>query len=118
MPDEPRAIESALQRWLADDQVDAIVTTGGTGIAPRDNTIEVVRQVLTVELYGVGELFRMLSYRQVGSASMQSRAVGGVAGDTLVFAVPGSPRDVELAVRELIAPQLPHLLRLRNDGKC
>ena len=118
VPDDAAAIESALQRWVADEQVEAIVSTGGTGVAPRDNTIEVVRRMLRVELEGFGELFRMLSYEQVGGAAMLSRAVGGLAGDTLLFALPGSPGAVELGVRELIAPQLSHLVRLLREGRC
>lgn len=116
--DEPAQIGAALDRWLADERVQAIVTTGGTGIAPRDRTIEVVRDLLTMELQGFGELFRMLSYDEVGSLAMLSRAVGGLVVrdglDTLLFALPGSPRAVELAVSRLIAPELDHLVGLRR----
>jgi molybdenum cofactor biosynthesis protein B len=98
----------------------AIMVTGGTGVAPRDRTVEVVRRLLTIELEGFGELFRMLSYRQIGAAAMLSRAVGGLIAapesgcESLVFAMPGSSNAVRLAMTELILPQLPHLAYLRS----
>lgn len=117
VPDEPAAIRERLERWLADPQVDAIVTNGGTGIGRRDTTIDVVQSLLSVELDGFGELFRMLSYRRVGGAAIMSRATGGLVyrdagagGDTVVFATPGSPDAVETAVEHLVAPQLAHLV--------
>jgi molybdenum cofactor biosynthesis protein B len=119
--DDPDAIAARLEEWLGDPAVQAVVTTGGTGIAPRDNTADVVRRLLTVELAGFGELFRTISYRRIRAAAMMSRAVGGLVardadagGDTFVFAVPGSPDAVETAVGELIAPQLAHLVWLRS----
>jgi molybdenum cofactor biosynthesis protein B len=119
--DEPHLIRSRLESWLGDPAIQAVVTTGGTGLAPRDHTAGVVRGLLTDEIEGFGELFRMLSHRKVGAAAMMSRAVGGLAaraaeagGDTFVFAVPGSPDAVETAVGELIAPQLAHLVWLRS----
>jgi molybdenum cofactor biosynthesis protein B len=122
VPDDPHLIAARLDPWLANPRIQAVLTTGGTGIAPRDNTIEVVRELLTVELEGFGELFRMLSYGKVRSAAMLSRAVGGLVhrepdagGDTFLFAVPGSPDAVTTAVSELIAPQLAHLVRLRSQ---
>jgi molybdenum cofactor biosynthesis protein B len=114
--DEPDAIREAMQRWLKREDVDAILSTGGTGIAKRDTTIEVVRSLLTSELDGFGELFRMLSWEQVGAAAMMSRAVGGLSsggadgGDTFIFAMPGSPNAVETAMKNLISPQLSHLV--------
>ncbi|MFB3138591.1 MAG: molybdenum cofactor biosynthesis protein B, partial [Phycisphaerales bacterium] len=93
-----------------------------TGISTRDTTIEVVRRLLTVELEGFGELFRMLSYQQVQAAAMLSRAVGGLVvrdpqagGGTFIFALPGSTDAVELAVGELIGPQLAHLVWQRGQ---
>lgn len=119
--DEPDAISDALDRWLGDFDIDAILSTGGTGIARRDTTIEVVRKKLTAELDGFGELFRMLSWEQVGAAAMLSRAVAGLVardpkrgGDTFVFAMPGSPNAVESAMTTLIVPQLPHLVWERS----
>lgn len=115
--DEPQAIGRLIEAWLADSSIQAIVTTGGTGISARDTTIEVVRRFLTLELDGFGELFRMLSFQRIKGAAMLSRAVGGLAtrapeagGDTLIFAVPGALDAVETAVKELIAPQLAHLV--------
>lgn len=117
VPDEAPAIEASIARWLDDRRIEVILTTGGTGIARRDVTIDVVRRFLTSELDGFGELFRTLSFAQVGAAAMLSRAIGGVAvrdrdtgGDTFIFAMPGSPKAVELAMSRLIVPQLPHLV--------
>lgn len=115
--DDPLAIRAAIEAWLKRTDIDAILTTGGTGIAKRDTTIEVVRSLLTAELEGFGELFRMLSWKEVGGAAMFSRAAGGLisrhasnGGDTFVFAMPGSPNAVETAMKNLIAPQLAHLV--------
>jgi molybdenum cofactor biosynthesis protein B len=121
VPDDPQGIAARLERWLGDPQIQAVLTTGGTGMAPRDNTIEVVRGLLTTEIEGFGELFRMLSFPRVKAAAMLSRAVGGLVardaesgGDTFLFAMPGSTDAVETAVGELIAPQLAHLVWLRS----
>ncbi len=117
--DEPIQIESQLNSWLSpSDQppspnhqpLDLIVTTGGTGIAQRDTTVEVVRRLLDKELEGFGELFRMLSYEEVGPAAMLSRAVAGLAGQTLIFTLPGSPNAIKLAMEKLIIPELPHMV--------
>jgi len=112
--DEPDAIRTRLESWIARDEIDAIISTGGTGIARRDTTIEVVRALLARELEGFGELFRMLSWQEVGPAAMLSRAVGGLAasgdGEVLLFALPGSVNAVSLGVDKLLGPQLPHLV--------
>jgi molybdenum cofactor biosynthesis protein B len=120
VPDEPKQIQSTIQQWLTGVGVDnsgirAILTTGGTGIAKRDTTIDVARRLMTVELPGFGELFRMLSFEAIGSAAMLSRAVAGLVTssaqtDTLLFCMPGSPDAVELAMTRLIVPQLAHLI--------
>ncbi len=89
----------------------AIVITGGTGLSSRDVTIQTVEPLLERRLDGFGELFRMLSFQQVGSAAMASRAVAGVWSGVLVFAVPGSPAGVRLAIERLIGPELGHLVR-------
>lgn len=124
VPDDPAKIRAQIEQWLADTSVHAVLSTGGTGIANRDSTIEVVRSLLTFELEGFGELFRMLSYEQVRAAAMLSRATGGLVirpptegGDKIIFAMPGSPAAVELAMSRLIAPQLSHLVweRRRSD---
>lgn len=113
--DEPSQIESQLRRWLdRAEQLDAVLTTGGTGIAGRDTTIEVVQRMLDKTLDGFGELFRMLSWDEVGPAAMLSRAVAGLAGETLIFAMPGSTNAVKLAMEKLIVPELPHLVWERS----
>jgi molybdenum cofactor biosynthesis protein B len=120
VPDEPQRIEAGLRGWIADPAVELIVSTGGTGLARRDTTIEVVRRLLTIELEGFGELFRMLSWGEIGAAAMLSRATAGLVvgpghqGETFIFALPGSPDAVRMAMRELIVPQIPHLVWLRR----
>ena len=89
--DEPAEIETAVRRWLADEEVDVVITTGGTGITLRDVTPEVLEPLFDKPIPGFGELFRMLSYRSIGPATVQSRALAGLARGTLVFALPGSP---------------------------
>jgi molybdopterin adenylyltransferase len=108
--DDPQQLSTLLDQLLADKHCDTIVTNGGTGISRRDNTIAIVQSKLTLELPGFGELFRMLSWEQIGSGAMLSRAVGGIAGDKLLFALPGSTKAVELAMTKLILPELRHLL--------
>ncbi len=108
--DEPDQIEAQLQQLLAAGSFDAICCTGGTGIARRDTSVEVVRRLLDKKLEGFGELFRMLSWDQVGPAAMLSRALAGLAGETLIFLMPGSTKAVELAMTKLIVPELPHLI--------
>lgn len=112
--DEPTQIESQLRDWLGEKRFDVICTTGGTGIASRDTTIEVVERLLTKKLDGFGELFRMLSYGEVGPAAMLSRAIGGLSGETLLFSMPGSTNAVGLAMNKLIVPELPHLIWERS----
>ena len=108
--DEPDWIKSQLRHWLQDSRIDVICTTGGTGITSRDTTVEVARQLIDKELEGFGELFRMLSWDEVGSAALLSRAVAGLAGETLIFTLPGSLNAVKLAMTRLIVPELPHLI--------
>lgn len=113
VPDDTPAILRALDEALAAGVV-CIIATGGTGISPRDHTVEALRPRLEQELEGFGELFRMLSFKEVGAAAMLSRAFGGIvcANDgkrALLFALPGSTNAVRLALDQLILPQLPHL---------
>ncbi len=108
--DEPQQIDEQLRAWLAEGGLDVMILTGGTGISQRDTTIEVVRRVLDKELEGFGELFRMLSWDEVQAAAMLSRAVAGLADQTLLFALPGSTNAVRLAMQKLIVPELPHLV--------
>jgi molybdenum cofactor biosynthesis protein B len=106
--DERSALEAALRAALAED-CDAIVITGGTGPAPRDVTPEVVRAVCPRELPGFGELFRLLSFREVGAAAALSRATCATSGRTVVWALPGSTAACRLALTRLVIPELPHL---------
>lgn len=111
IPDDPARLRGLLDELLVDANVDVILTNGGTGISKRDQTIDVISGLLTLSLPGFGELFRMLSYEQIGSGAMLSRAIGGVAGTgKLLFAMPGSTKAVELAMTKLILPELGHLL--------
>lgn len=114
--DEPAALRSALDAAAAVG-AEAIVVNGGTGIAGRDRTYEAVAAVIEKRLDGFGELFRMLSFQEIGSAAMLSRAIGGTWGARVIFSVPGSTAAVRLAWERLIAPELGHLLReLRKDS--
>lgn len=109
--DQPGPMRSLVERLTSGGEVDAILLTGGTGVGSRDQTYETIATLLTKPLPGYGELFRMLSFEQVGPAAMLSRAVGGVCGRTVVLTMPGSPAGVQLAMEKLIAPELGHLVR-------
>ncbi|EII2418713.1 molybdenum cofactor biosynthesis protein MoaB [Staphylococcus pseudintermedius] len=112
--DELTAIQSTVQQWLTGD-IDVIVMTGGTGIAPRDVTIEAVTPLLDKEIEGFGELFRYLSFTEdVGTRALLSRAVAGTAKRTLIFCLPGSTGAVKLALNRLILPELTHLVYEMN----
>jgi len=111
VPDEPARIERLLGDLCARDDVRAVLLTGGTGLGSRDRTFETVDALLEKRLPGFGELFRMLSYEEIGPAAMLSRATGGVVGRTVVLCVPGSPGAVRLALEKLILPELGHLVR-------
>lgn len=111
IPDAPAVLDALLRKLLDHPDVDVVLTNGGTGVAARDQTIDVVDRLLDRPLPGFGELFRMLSWEQVGSGAMLSRAAGGVAGGKLLFAMPGSTKAVELAMTRLVLPELKHLLR-------
>jgi molybdenum cofactor biosynthesis protein B len=110
LPDEPKRLASELEQLLSGLEVDCILTNGGTGISRRDKTIEVIEKAFDRPLPGFGELFRMLSWAQIGSGAMLSRAAGGVARGKPLFAMPGSTAAVELAMTKLILPELRHLL--------
>lgn len=113
LPDDPAKISAACQTLAAVGNVQTILINGGTGISRRDGTFEAVAGLLTRTLPGFGELFRMLSWQQVKSGAMLSRAIAGVidapAGPVLLFSMPGSPNAVEVAAKELIIPELSHL---------
>lgn len=109
VPDEPVAVRGAIV--LATLHAEAILATGGTGITPRDSTYEAIAALLEKRLDGFGELFRMLSYEQIGAAAMLTRACAGTMGKTVVFSLPGSTEAVHLAMGKLIVPELPHIVR-------
>ena len=108
--DEVAEIRAALGRALASAECAAVILTGGTGIAPRDVTPEAVAPLLERPLPGFGELFRQLSFAEIGSAAMLSRALGGLARGKPVFALPGSRAAIRLALERLILPELGHLV--------
>lgn len=107
--DAPR-IEVVLQEFLTDTSVDAVITTGGTGISARDTTYEVVSRLIDKKLDGFGELFRMLSYEEIGAAAILSRAVAGASGAKFVACLPGSTNAVRLAMEKLLVPEIPHVV--------
>ena len=110
LPDEPERLARELDALLSRGDIDAVLTNGGTGISRRDQTIAVVERAITLPLPGFGELFRLLSWEQIRSGAMLSRATGGIAKDKLLFAMPGSTAAVELAMTKLILPELRHLI--------
>jgi molybdenum cofactor biosynthesis protein B len=112
LPDKRSVLRAALRNLVRDKKVHAIITTGGTGLAPMDVTIEAVRDMLDKELPGFNSLFMLLSYPKVKSACMLSRALAGTMGGKAIFCLPGSPRACKLAVESLILPELGHILML------
>lgn len=111
VPDEPALIRRALRAWGRDPRIRAVILTGGTGISARDGTFEAVDGLLEKKLEGFGEIFRMLSYRQVGTAAILSRAVAGTYRGRILFSLPGSEKAVALAMKKIILPELGHLVR-------
>ena len=109
VPDEPAQIEAALTALAAEDELQVILFNGGTGISRRDRTYDVLSRKLEKELPGFGEIFRMLSYEQVGAAAVLSRAAAGVYRGKVVVSTPGSPAAVRLAWEKLLEPELAHL---------
>ncbi len=109
IPDEPAQITAVLHEAIR-EEVDVIITNGGTGISKRDNTFETLSAMIERPLTGFGELFRMLSYEDIGSASMLSRATAGIISNVFVFSLPGSTGAVHLAMEKLIMPQIRHLV--------
>ena len=107
--DEPEDIRRLLQHFTQAADTDAILLSGGTGLSPRDGTYEVVQAYLDKELTGFGELFRALSYQEIGAAAMMSRATAGVARGTVSVSMPGSSAAVRLAMEKLILPELAHM---------
>ena len=109
--DDPSAVQGWIQQQRSRDEVDAILTTGGTGVAQRDNTHEAIMAMLDKPIPGFGELFRMLSFQEIGAAAMLSRACAGVSQCRVVIALPGSENAVRLAMNKLVLPEIGHLVR-------
>lgn len=111
VPDKPQLIEKLVRKALKSSKVDAVITCGGTGISPQDVTIETVQPLLETELCGFGEVFRILSYEQIGSAAILTRAIAGLVNGKAVFCLPGSSQAVSLALEKLILPEIAHILK-------
>ncbi len=112
--DDVYRIRAVVAGWIADPAIQVVLTTGGTGVTGRDGSPEAVSPLVDKRLDGFGELFRLLSYEDIGASSLQSRALAGVANGTYVFVLPGSPGACKLAWDKLIAPQLDHRTRPCN----
>ena len=106
LKDDTEALRAQVRAWVADKNVDAVITTGGTGLTRRDVTVEALTPLLTKHIPGFGELFRWLSFEEIGTATIESRAFAGVAEDTLVFCLPGSTGACRLGLDKIILPQL------------
>ncbi len=111
VPDDAERVRAELKAQIAADDVDAVIMTGGTGITRRDGTYEVVAALLDKRIDGFGELFRALSFEEIGPAAMLSRACAGIAGGTIVISMPGSEHAVRLAMTKLVLPEIGHLVR-------
>jgi molybdenum cofactor biosynthesis protein B len=111
VPDEPAAVIAAIREQLDRADVRTIITTGGTGVSARDNTFEAATTLFEKRIDGFGELFRMLSFEEVGAAAMLSRACAGIVQGRVIFVLPGSEGAVQLAMRQLILPEIGHIVR-------
>lgn len=109
--DEPKQVRALVEAQIANEDVDAVIATGGTGITSRDSTYEALTVLFDKTLVGFGELFRMLSYHDIGPAAMLSRACAGTARGKIIILLPGSEKAVRLAMDKLIVPELAHLVR-------
>lgn len=114
VPDDKYQIRAAVAHWIAADTIQVVISTGGTGVTGRDGTPEAVRPLLDKEIDGFGELFRALSYEEIGTSSLQSRAVAGVANGTYVFCLPGSSGACKTGWEKLIQTQLDYRTRPCN----
>lgn len=108
--DEPEQIKSLINSLVKEKKIDLLILNGGTGIAPRDNTFDVVNKILDKKIPGFGELFRYLSYQEIGSRAMVSRAIAGIYKNKIIFSLPGSSNAVTLGMDKLILPELNHLI--------
>lgn len=114
--DEPERIAALVKNLAARADIQAILLNGGTGIAPRDTTYDAIATLITKQLPGFGEIFRQLSYTEIGSRAIASRATAGIYNNTLIFSVPGSSKAVQLATEALIIPELIHLSSLLSKS--
>jgi len=112
--DSEVGIRAQLATWIADPGIDVVIVTGGTGVTPRDVTPEAMAPLITKHIPGFGELFRQLSFAEIGSATIQSRADAALCGGTYVFLLPGSTNGVKLGVDKILVPQLDHRLKPCN----
>jgi molybdenum cofactor biosynthesis protein B len=112
--DEPAQVTAIVRAQLADERVRVVITTGGTGISSRDGTFEAINGLLDKRLEGFGELFRMLSFQEIGPSAMMSRATGGTVARKAIFVLPGSENAVRLAMTRLIVPELGHIVQQLN----
>ena len=110
VPDAPPAVRDQVMAWALDRACDVVVSSGGTGLSARDHTVEAVASLFDVRIDGFGELFRLLSFEEIGSAAMLSRAAAGVIRGTPVFLLPGSPKAVSLAMTRLVLPEIGHIV--------
>jgi len=111
LKDEPDAIQAYVKALVHRSDLQVVILNGGTGIAPRDTTYDAIERLLDKTLPGFGEIFRWLSYQEIGSRAMASRAVAGVCQSKLIFSLPGSSNAVRLAIEKLILPELAHLVK-------
>lgn len=107
---DKETIQEAVRRFLSDERIEVVITSGGTGISSRDQTVEAVTGLLEKQIEGFGELFRKLSYEEIGEDAILSRAVAGTVGRKLIFSLPGSRGAVELGMKRIILPVLGHML--------
>jgi len=114
VPDDPDKIRAQIGTWCAADGIQVILTTGGTGITGRDSTPEAVGTLLDKRIEGFGEVFRMISYEEIGASTIQSRALAGISQGRFIFCLPGSPHACTTAWDKLIAPQLDYRTRPCN----
>jgi molybdopterin adenylyltransferase len=119
VPDEPDMVRAQILDWVAAPAIEAILSSGGTGLSARDRTVEAVSDLFELRIEGFGELFRNLSFQKVGPAAMLSRAVAGVVRGTAIFLLPGSPAAVTLALERLVLPEIAHVLgELTRQGRA
>jgi len=111
LKNDPKAIESTLAEFVADESLQVIITSGGTGLSHRDITVETITPLLDKEMPGFGELFRLLTWENIGTPSIMSRAVGGVKSGKVILCLPGSLNAVKLAAEKIILPEIGHLAR-------